>query len=171
MKSFVNKLHQAFAAAAPFFVEAGVPAIAHIDKMRGQPLNPELFETYELPAVFWAVRIKWTRIGRTYQGEMLVEFHVQQDATWEISNIATNLQEGLKQVDLISLVRCVLDNMSSDNTGKLIRDSESPVDTGVTPYDVLMYSCNYTDPGVVSLQQLVDAMGDFNLRGKLKVSL
>lgn len=166
-KLFIKAINDAFAAAAADFVNAGLPPVATIDKFRGQPLNPEAFEIFALPAVFYNMKCDWSKSGKSYNGIMTVEFHIVQDATWEISNISTNMEEGLKQVDLLNLVRRVLDGVSSPNTGKLTRLTEIPVDSGVTIYDMIAYTGSFTDPAVVNNQNLVEVTPEMGLEGQL----
>jgi hypothetical protein len=168
---FVNALYAAFAAKEEKFTEAGYPPVRHIDKMRGQPLNPEQFEGFELPAVFFGMRCEWEQQGKLYNGNMTIDFHVVQDATWEISSIATNNQEGLKQINFLQLVRYVLDNLSSPVTSKLKRFAENPVDSGVTIYDMLTYTCTYSDRTIIGTVPTVEVTPGLNVNGKLVTHL
>ena len=170
MKQLILKVQQAFDDAAGTFTEYGLPTVAHIDKYRGQIMNPELFETYNLPAIFYQIRITWEKRGKLYSGVGTIDFHVQQDATWEVSSISTNQAEGLKQIDFLALVRAVLDDLSSEVTGKLQRSTETSVETDITPYDVLSYTISITDNNLNLREKLVLTAGDGNLAitGKLK---
>ena len=165
---FIKAIQEAFADAAADFTATGLPPIAHIDKFRGQPLNPELFEGFGLPAIFYSLKCRWNKIGKSYQGEMTCEFHVVQDATWETSNISTNQDVGLNQIRFLGIVRSVLDNVTSENTGKLTRGEDTPVDSGVTIYDLLNYTGSYNDPLVVTKQKMVMATPqDLSMNGEL----
>lgn len=165
--TFVNALYAAFAAKQQKFIDAGYPPVKHIDKMRGQPLNPEQFEGFELPAVFFSMRCSWEQQGKLYNGLMTVDFHVVQDETWEISSIATNKNEGLKQINFLSLMRYVLDNFSSPVTSKLKRFADTPIDSGVTIYDQLSYTCMYSDPLIVGTSPTVDVVPELKVTGVL----
>ena len=167
-KAFINAIITAFDDNKENFEDNNLPPVAHIDKYRGQPLNPEAFEAYGLPAVFYELRCEWTKAGRLYQGLITATFHVQQDETWEISNIATNRDEGLKQIDLLNAVRFILDDLRSTNTGKMTRVSDVPVDTGVTTYDQLIYTCTYTPPQVIMNKFEEVVTPDLKVEGALK---
>ena len=166
-KLFIKAVYDAFTAAAETFTDMELPPVAHIDKFRGQPLTPEQFELFELPAVFIAMRCNWVKSGRSYNGEMVVDFHIVQDATWETSNIATNLDEGLKQIDFLTACRRVLDNLTSPNTGKLNRITDNQMDTGVSIYDVLTYGGTYSDPVISETKKYITVTPDISITGEL----
>jgi hypothetical protein len=147
------------------FEAAAIPIVKHIDKFRGQPLNPEQFEYFELPALFYELKIDWSKSGKQYTGTMNCGFHIVQDATWETSSISTNMDEGLKQITLLNLVRHVLDNIQSANTGKLTRLSDLTVDSGVTIYDLLTYSGMYSEPSIADIKRYVEVVPDLLVTG------
>ncbi|HMI03072.1 MAG TPA: hypothetical protein VK541_11355 [Pedobacter sp.] len=140
------KIYNAFEQNRALFEALELPPVEHIDKMRGQPLNPEQFEYYPQPAIFIGWKIAWTKAGKFWNGLLTLEFHVVTDPTWDTSNISTSKAEGLKNVLYHTVVRYVLDDLESENTGKLQRIDEEPLDTGVVNYNVLRYQCSYRDP-------------------------
>lgn len=162
------KIYKAFDDNKALFESLGLEPIKHIDKFRGQPLNPAQFEYYEIPALFIGRRTVWTKVGRTYQGTPNLEFHLVTDPTWDTSNISTNNEEGLKNIMYHDLVHYILDDLESENTGKLKRIDDEPVDTGVVNYEVLRYECTYQDPTVTPGKYAEIMLEKLNLIGKLK---
>lgn len=142
-KRFFQDIAQAFKDAEPAFIAAGVKPIAMIDRYRGQPMNPEQFEYYPLPAIFIQRGTKWERVGRHYNAKMKLQFHIVSDPTWDTSSIATNRDEGLQYFSFLDQVRYVIDNFKSIYTGTMFRDEDDDVDSGVVFYDVLSYQCDY----------------------------
>ncbi|MNZ94144.1 hypothetical protein D3C78_1132450 [compost metagenome] len=109
-------------------------------------MNPAQFENYDLPALFVDWTIKWEKSGKTYNGSVALDFHLVTDATWDTSNISTNHVEGLKNELYHVLTRSILDDLEGEDTSKLKRADENPIDTGVVNYHVLRYTCEYYDP-------------------------
>lgn len=171
MDKFIKAINAAFTANEQTFIDAGHTPVATIDKFRNQPLNPEQFDFFPLPAIFINRSIQWKREGKFYTGLMQVEFHVVQDATWPTENFASNLDEGLKQYTFLSLVRSVLDDFESENTSKMQRLNETTVDADVSIYDMMIYTCNYYEP-VPNGKKYIDAAGDaLNITKEIKQKL
>lgn len=149
MEELIKALYDEFAAKAAAFTAQGVLPIATIDRYRGQPMNPEQFEYYELPALFIERSIKWERVNKVYNGVMELNFHLVSEPTWEASNIATNAEEGLKYYRLLAMVRSVLDNFKFKDTSTFERTIDHPIESGVVMYDVIGYYCEYYDQGII----------------------
>lgn len=140
----MHELYAAFEGAKPAFLSAGVPAIEMLDRYRGQPLNPEQFEYYPLPAIFISRAATWARdAGQAYNAILSLDFHLVADATWDTNSLASNHVEALGYLKLIREVRRVLDNFSSERVSNLMRTGDREVDTGVVVYEVLSYECQY----------------------------
>lgn len=155
------KIYQAFEDKKQMFLDAGLEPVLHLDKYRGQPLNPAQFEYYDIPAIFIDWRIVWSKSGKSYDGKLSLDFHVVTDATWDTSNVSTNHEAGLKTIVHHALIRSVLDDLQSENTSRLVRVDENPVDTGVVNYELLRYECNYSDPmltGDEYIEVLIEAL-------------
>lgn len=142
-KRLFQDIDQAFKDAAEIFEAAGVKPIAFIDRFRGQPLSPEKFEYYDLPALFIQRNIKWERVGRHYNAKAQLRFHLVADPTWDTSSISTNRDEALEYFTLLDQVRNVLDNFKTEYTSTLFRDEDDEMDADVVFYDVLGYVCDY----------------------------
>lgn len=142
-KDFYKDIYQEFENNKQKFIDAEVPAVKTMDRYRGQPLNPEQFEYYELPAIFIERSIAWERDGQVYNGVLLLRFHVVMEPTWDTSNIGTNNEDGLNYGTFLDCTREVLDNMRRPYISTLFRTSDEPVDTGVIVYETLGYQCMY----------------------------
>ena len=171
MDKLFLKIYDVFDANQALFTDAGLEPIRHLDKYRGQPQNPEQFELYNIPAIFIDYRITWQRDGRLYNGVVEIDFHLITDATWPTSNLSTNKAEGLKSMMYIQFCRQLLDNISSDNTGRMMRVGEQPVDAEVVSYQVLRYSCAYYDTAITGKQYAETTPEGIELSGKLKAKL
>lgn len=145
MNLLIQKIYDVFAANAAIFTAAGLQPLQTIDRYRRQPLEPEKFEFYQTPALFIDYRIRWERTGRKYDGHGTLDVHVVTDNPFDTGNIFTNKEVALKQVFWFKIARQLLDGLESDNTGKLYRMDERPVDTGVVVYHILTYGFNYYD--------------------------
>lgn len=164
------KIYEVFKNNHALFENLGLEPVRHIDFYRGQPLNPEQFEYYDIPALFMDWKITWDKAGRVYKGIVSVDFHLVTDATWDTSNVSTNHLEGVKIVLYHTLVRSVLDNIETEDTSKLKRIDENPIDTGVTNYHLLRYQCEYSDPMLTGEQYIEATIEKLKLIGHLKVA-
>jgi hypothetical protein len=171
MTDLILKIYQVFEDNKAYFEALGLQPVKHVDVFRGQPLNPEQFEYYEIPALFIGRKITWTKNGRSYIGNPVLEFHMVTDETWDTSNISTSHVEGLKQTMYYELVQYLLDDLESKTTGKLIRIDNEPVDTGVVTYELLRYQCSYQDP-MYTVEEFVEVMIEkLRIAGELKEKL
>ena len=64
MNFLLQKIYRTFEANNSLLTDAGLQPVGTIDLYRGQPLNPEGFEYYEIPALFIDYSIAWERQGR-----------------------------------------------------------------------------------------------------------
>ncbi|WP_367867882.1 hypothetical protein [Pedobacter sp. WC2423] len=171
MTELFLKIYQAFDDNKALFLELGLEPVKHVDKYRGQPLNPAQFEYYDIPAIFIGRKTEWTKVGKSYKGKTMLEFHVVTDATWDTSNISTNKEEGLKNVMYHQLVHYVLDDLETENTGKLQRLDDEPIDTGVVNYEVMKYECAYNDPMITGEEYVYLMIEKLKIAGKLVKNL
>lgn len=171
MEKFFISVYDAFDAAKPVFTELDIKPVLHIDKYRGQPVDPTQFEYFELPALFIDWKMSWERAGRTYKGTVNLDFHLLTDATWSTSNISTNRVAGLKSVLYLSLVRNILDRVKSENMGTLMRAEDTTIETEVTNYHLLKYTAPYYDPGSTNPDYIYVLIEQLKLSGYLKDTL
>lgn len=164
--AYFTSLYQAFADAESKFTTAGVPPVAFIDRYRGQPLNPEQYEYYPLPAIFIQRRAKWEKKGNFYDAQWELNFHIVTEPTWDTSNIATNKEEGLKYFTFLDCVREVLDNFKTETTGSMTRTEDEVIDSGVTVYEALGYECPYYSMAKVGVQYASEYPEDMTVMGR-----
>jgi hypothetical protein len=141
------ELYQAFEESKEQFIKAGVRPIAFIDRYRGQPLNPEQYEYFDMPAIFIGRSMQWERAGNCYNGIMSLDFHLVTEPMGEASNIAIGKEQALKYYQLVNQVRAVLDHFSSERISEMQRSNDREMDTGVIIYEVLSYTCIYYEDG------------------------
>lgn len=144
-KQLFLDLYTAFENAKQEFTDAGLKPVMFLDRYRGQPLNPEQFEYYDLPAIFIERSVAWAREGQTYNGTLQLRFHCVTDPTWDVSNISTGKAAGLEYFNWLDKVRETLDNLRVEYCSSLFRTSDEAIDTGGVMYEVLGYQCEYYD--------------------------
>lgn len=171
MEQFFISVYDAFEAAKAKFTDIGLKPVLHIDKYRGQTVDPTQFEYFEIPALFIDWKCKWERSGRVYNGTLTLDFHLLTDATWDTANISTNRVEGLKSVLYLTLVRNVLDHIKSPNTGPLMRSEDDPMETEVTNYHILKYTAPYYDPATTNPDWIDVMIEELRLAGYLQKKL
>ncbi len=126
------------------FISNNVPPIKYIDLYRGQPLAPQLFELYDVPALFLEYSINWeTNI-------LNLSVHVMTDQTHSTSSISPNKLSGLEIMTLYNVVKEVLKGLSSEHTGKLKLVSERPAEADVVNYQIIDFTCSIEE---VSLEE------------------
>jgi len=171
MEQFFISVYEAFAQAADKFTDIGLKPVQHIDKYRGQPMDPAQFEYFDLPAIFIDYKCKWERAGKVYNGTLTLDFHLLTDATWDTSSISPNRVAGLKSILYITMARTILDRVRSPNTGPLIRSEDEPAETEVTNYHILRYTAPYYDPYTTNPDYIDVLIENLTLQGYLQRKL
>jgi hypothetical protein len=167
MDHLIKKVYQLFEDNNQELIDKGLQPVGTIDRYRGQTLNPEQFEYYAIPAIFIGWRIKWERNGKTYKGNASIDFHIVTEEPWGTDNKSTNVDDALKNAFFHKAVQKMLDDLESEDTGKLQRGDDVPVDTGVICYTILGYNCTvYDEVGTDTFQLSEDLT--LNITGKLK---
>jgi hypothetical protein len=156
MQLLIKKIYEVFAANADIFTDAGLESVKTIDLHRGQPESPEKFEYFPTPALFLSFNIVWEKSGKIYVGKAVLDTHVVIDNPNEgTANLFTNHEEALKQVLYYRIVRKFLDNLESEESNKMVRAGERPVDTGVIVYNVISHSFNLYETDKLGDDQLL----------------
>lgn len=167
MDKLIKRVYELFDDNNQQLIDAGLQPIRTIDRYRGQTLSPEQFEYYPIPALFIGWRIKWSRQGKKYVGNANLDFHLVTEEPWGTDNKSTNHDEALKSAFLHKAVQKILDDVESEDTGKLERGEDVPVDTGVICYTILGYNCTVYDEVGTDTFQLSEEL-TLNITGKLK---
>ncbi|MCT4640398.1 MAG: hypothetical protein N4A72_22060 [Bacteroidales bacterium] len=118
-----------------FFIKKGCTPIQHIDLYRGQPIAPDRFEIFNLPALFLEYAIDWQREVLT------LSVHVLVDPVADSSSISPNRLQAMEIFSLYKLIKHFLNDLSSENTGKLKLTSERPVESDIINYQILEFEC------------------------------
>lgn len=167
MEELIKKIYQVLDDNQSVFTAAQLSPVKTIDLYKGQPINPEIFEFFETPALFLNHNITWSLVGKTYQGELTIEAHLLIDSPFEgTANIFTNHEEALRRNFYHKLVRKILDGIETNETTKLIRVSERPVDTGVVVYHILEYRCQIFNYDVLGDDSILIDDAVVNITGK-----
>ena len=137
MKIPIKKLKEKIETNKQRFSDAGLNGNFFIDIYRSQPLEPELYELYPLPAIF----IDYTMQGSGLKQPRLVTLtlHIVTDNTAEISNISQFYEEGLQRFMYNSLIQEILEGCRLGKTTPLRFIAEAPVDTEVVNYHTQTY--------------------------------
>lgn len=167
-KGMILALYTHFEAQEADYIADGLKPVKYIDKYKGQPLNPEQFEYYDLPAIFISRKTLWTLEGASYKADVAWAFHIVTEPTWETSNIAANKEDGLEYFDFIEKVRETLDAFKTDYTGTMFRTEDDEMDTGVIVYELLGYKSEYYATSKLSKKYDSEYPTDITFEGNLK---
>lgn len=119
------------------FNNRGITPIAFMDIYRSQPLEPELYEYFPLPAIF----IDYTMQGQGVKSPRLVTMtiHVVTDEMPDASNIATQRLDGIKRFLYNLTLQEILENSMLGNTSRLKFLTETLLDAPVVNYHMQTY--------------------------------
>lgn len=148
MIDLILKIQSALNANEALFTEASLPPIALIDKYRGQPTSAEVYTT---PAMFIESKTTWKKDGRAYNGNRQIIFHVVTKADLGYSGGSPTLQEKFASETYYNIIRRVLDDLDTEDSGKLKRLEEKSADTQLINYQIIGYECIYADPLIAGL--------------------
>ncbi|PCH69407.1 MAG: hypothetical protein COC06_07630 [Bacteroidales bacterium] len=136
MENLYLKICQRIKERADLFITNNLPPVNYIDLYRGQPLAPERFELYDLPALFLEYNINWE------SNLLTLNVHVVTDQTHSTASISPNKLTGLQIFTLYKVVKQLLNDLSSETTGKLKLTGERPAEADVVNYQILDFTCS-----------------------------
>ena len=87
------------------FIKYDLPTVKYIDLYRGQPLAPERFELYDIPAIFLEYNINWE------QNILSLNVHVVTDQTHSTSSISPNKLTGLQIFRMYKVIKHLLNDL------------------------------------------------------------
>ncbi len=130
-------LYTKLEAASQKFTGAGLAPFAFFDVYRSQPLRPELYEYFPLPAMF----VDYTMRGAGINQPRLVTItlHIVTDELPDASSISSQKNEGLKRFMYNLLVQEILDGCKLGKTTALKFTSEDIIDAPVVNYHTHSY--------------------------------
>ncbi|MFV0378332.1 MAG: hypothetical protein ACK5JD_13640 [Mangrovibacterium sp.] len=145
------QLYYKLEGASQNFIDAGLKPIAFIDIYRSQPLQPELYEYFPLPAVFVDYTMRGNGINQPRTVAMTL--HIVTDELPDASNISEQKQDGLKRFLYNLLIQDILEGGKLGITTKLKFISEEVIDIPVANYHPQAYEFD---------AYLADMMGNTN---------
>ncbi|MDE5525682.1 hypothetical protein [Elizabethkingia meningoseptica] len=119
----------------------GIVPVQHIDFYAGQDQDPEYFEYFPCPAIFFS----WSIDYKQKPAVATVTFRLLYEQLRDTSSQGKNTQEALKFLDFIEITDNVLHNLESTHTGKLELASEDlQIEPVITDEYILVYQCSYS---------------------------
>ncbi len=134
----LKSLYELIEANKQKFIDAGLEGDFFIDVYRSQPLEPELYEYFSLPAIF--VDYNMTGNGKKQPRTVDLVLHVVTDYMPDISNISENKNEGFKRFLYNLILQEILEDTSLTHTSRLKFINESPIDEPVINYHTQSYT-------------------------------
>ena len=119
------------------FTDQGLSPISFLDVYRSQPLEPELYEYFPVPAVFIDYSMQGQGIGQ--RRRITMTLHVITDEMPDASNISEQKSEGLKRFLYLLLIQQTLEGSKLGKTTSLKFVSENIVDVPVINYHTQTY--------------------------------
>lgn len=119
------------------FTEYNLENNFFIDVYRSQPLEPELYEYFSLPAIF----VDYTMKGQGINKPRLItlNLHIVTDEMPDASNISEQKEAGLNRFTYLLLLQEILEGSKLGNTTPLRFVSEDIVDAPVVNYHTQTY--------------------------------
>lgn len=146
MKEFYKKLQEKLFAPASktMFTEAGVKAVKEVDFYKQQYLVQESFEVLSLPAVLVQFDIIYTSDKKP--AEVQITLHCCYETLRDTSGRKKITGDNaLKFFDFVDVVYCLVKDLESENTGKLILTSENQDKNDAIIYThLLTFKCSYS---------------------------
>jgi len=164
------ELYLQFEANSPEFNEKGLNPISFLDVYRSQPLEPELYEFFPVPAIF----IDYTMQGKGIKQPRLITMtlHIITDEMPDASNISEQKSEGLKRFLYLLLIQQMLEGSKLGKTTALKFLSENIVDVPVVNYHTQTYEFEAYPADMIGDIDVI--MGEFerlNIYGSLRQNL
>ena len=139
------KMYQVFEENKAKFEKYNLLSTFFIDVYRSQPLEPELYEYFPLPAIFVDYDIQGQ--GKNKPRLVTMTLHIVTDEMPDASNISLQQDTGLKRFLYHYIIQEILEGNRLGNTTALKFISENIVDAPVINYhnQVYQFECNLED--------------------------
>jgi hypothetical protein len=137
MKSIYNSLLSRINSGAQLFTTNGLKPIAHIDRFKGQYLNPELHQPWHVPAIFFKFNINWADKGQnTQRGAGILEVHIELENYHESYSGSPDKDAALKDYDYVAIIHSLIQGFGGSTWSAFSRittdEDENPSNTNVT---------------------------------------
>ena len=130
-------LYQLLESKSSKFTDAGLMPISFIDIYRSQPVEPELYEYFPLPALFVDYSMQGKGINQPRIITMTI--HVLTDELPDASNISEQKTAGLNRFLYLLFIQQILEGSKLGKTSALKFISEGVVDIPVANYHTQSY--------------------------------
>lgn len=139
------KMYQVFEENKAKFEKYNLLSTFFIDVYRSQPLEPQLYEYFPLPAIFVDYDIQGQ--GKNKPRLVTMTLHIVTDEMPDASNISLQQDTGLKRFLYHYIIQEILEGNRLGNTTALKFISENIVDAPVINYhnQVYQFECNLED--------------------------
>lgn len=119
------------------FTEKGILPISFLDVYRSQPLDPELYEYFSLPAIF----VDYTMQGKGINQPRIITItiHVVTDDMPDTSNISEQKSAGINRFMYNLLIQQILEGCKLGHTTALKFITEESIDIPVANYHTQSY--------------------------------
>jgi hypothetical protein len=161
------ELYNRFEANSAKFTDRGLSGISFLDVYRSQPLEPELYEYFSLPAIF--VDYSMTGQGINQRRLITMTLHIVTDDMPDASNISEQKSEGLKRFLYLLIIQQTLEGCKLGKTTALKFLSENPIDLPVANYHTQTYEFEANPADMIGDIDII--MGEFerlNIYGSLR---
>lgn len=127
------------------FTERGLPSSFFIDVYRDQPLYPDAYEYFSLPAIF--VDYSMQGKGKNNPRSVTISLHIVTDELPESSNISPEKETGLNKFVYLTTLQEILEGSRLGRTTPLQFLTETPSIEPVADYHIQSYEfdCHLAD--------------------------
>lgn len=137
-----------------------------IDVYRAQPLEPEMYEYFSLPALF--VEYSMAGQGRNQPRLVTLTLHIVVDELPDASNIAEQGEAGLNRFTYCLLLQSILEGSRLGKSTPLRFVSETLIDEPVTNYHIQTYEFEaYLEDMLADTAYLLGEFERLNIYGNL----
>lgn len=142
-------LYELFDNSKDKFTARGLEGKFFIDIYRSQPLEPELYEYFPLPATF--VDYKMQGQGKNKPRLITLTLHIITDEMPDASNISSQVLDGVKRFLYLLTIQEILEGCMLGNSSQLKFITEDVIDVPVVNYHTQTYEFEIA---------LIDLIGD-----------
>ncbi len=149
------------------FTDAGVDGNFFLDVYRTQPLEPELYEYFPLPAIFVDYSMQGQGIGKARL--VTLTLHIVTDTTPSASNISEQRADGFKRFIYNGKIQELLEGCKIGGSKPLVFINENTNDDPVTNYHTQTYEFESYNKDLIgdNPQQILGYFETLNIFGSL----
>ena len=150
------------------FIDAGLNGNFFIDVYRSQPLEPDQYEYFSLPAIF--VDYSMLGQGKNKPRKITLTLHIVTDEMPDASSISPQKKDGLNRFIYNLLLQQIVEGTKLGATTPLTFIDEHPIDESVTNHHAQTYEFEAYLHDMVSGNpaQIIGQFEKLNIFGSLK---